>query len=153
MELFVRRADRRDVEALNLLEYEARAQLTKFRGGKRLAIQLPQVGDLWVERVDSSDWLVLVTGFDDVVLGYLCVNMAPANSVPLIERVYVTAEARQLGLGDGLVTAAIELSQTRGAGAIDAYALPGDRETKNLFERCGLTARLLIVSKQLGEEN
>ena len=34
--------------------------------------------------------------------------------------------------------------------ALDALALPGDRETKNLYERSGLVARLITVTKKLG---
>ncbi len=151
MDHFVRSADQGDADALRLLESEARAKLSQFRGGERLGNELPVVDDRWVERIDSDDWLVLVAGFDEVPLGYLCANMATTNSVPLIERVYVTVDVRQLGLGDGLVNAAIEACRQIGATAIDALALPGDRETKNLFERSGLTARLLIVSKSLDE--
>lgn len=153
MDHFVRTAHQGDADALRLLESEARVQLTQFRGGLRLGEELPSVGDRWLERIGSDNWLVLVAGFDDVPLGYLCANMATANSVPLIERVYVTVDARQLGLGDRLVSAAIDASRKIGAVAIDAYALPGDRETKNLFERSGLTARLLIVSKPLNEKD
>lgn len=152
MDHFVRVAHHGDAEALRLLETEARAQLTQFRGGERLGDESPAVGDLWAERINSDDWLVLVAGFDEVPLGYLCANMAAASGVPLIEAVYVASDVRELGLGDGLVTAAIEASRHAGAVAIDAYALPGDRETKNLFERSGLTARLLIVTKRLGEK-
>lgn len=151
MDYFVRRAHQNDADALRFLESEASTQLTQFRGGERLGNELPPVGEQWVERIDSSDWLVLVAGFENVPLGYLCANMATASSVPLIERVYVTTDVRQLGLGDGLVNAAIETSRQNGAVAIDAFALPGDRETKNLFERSGLTARLLIVTKRLDE--
>jgi GNAT superfamily N-acetyltransferase len=149
---FVRPAHPGDADALQLLESEARAQLAHFRGGDRLDTDLPSVGDGWVQRIASDEWLVLVAGFDDVPLGYLCANMATTRAVPLIERVYVTVDVRQLGLGDRLVSAAIEASRRLGATAIDALALPGDRETKNLFERSGLTARLLIVSKGLDEE-
>lgn len=151
MDYFVRPAHESDVDSLQLLESEARVQLMRFRGGVRLGDELPLVGDRWVERICSADWLVLVAGFDDVPLGYLCANMATTDAVPLIERVFVTVDARQLGLGDGLVSAAIDASRRIGAVAIDAFALPGDRETKNLFERCGLTARLLVVSKSLSE--
>lgn len=151
MDHFVRPASKSDVDSLLLLESEARAQLGQFRGGDRLGDELPLVGDRWAERIDSNDWLVLVAGFDDVPLGYLCANMSTPSAVPLIESVYVTVDVRQLGLGDGLVSAAIEASRKIGAVVIDAFALPGDRETKNLFERSGLTARLLIVSKRLDE--
>lgn len=149
---FVRRAVADDVDALRLLESEARGQFERFRGGDRLATELSGVEIGWVERIDSDGLLIFVAGFDDVPLGYLCLNIATTNGVPLIETVYVTAEVRQLGLGDGLVSAAIESCGEMGAVAIDAFALPGDRETKNLFERSGLTARLLIASKRLPDK-
>ena len=151
MKSFVRRAHIDDTATLRLLESEARDQLTKFRGGERLGLEVSIVGDRWNERIDSNEWLILVAGFDNEALGYLCMNFSPPTGAPLIEAVYVTDGARQLGLGDGLVTAAIAECRQSGASEIDAYALPGDRETKNLFERSGLTARLLIASKNIEE--
>lgn len=148
---FVRVARPDDVDVLRTLEAEARSHLAQFRGGDRLYNDLPLVDDRWVERINSDGWLVLVAGFDDVPLGYLCANMSATSAVPLIESVYVAVDVRQLGLGDALVSAAIDASHQIGAVAIDAFALPGDRETKNLFERSGLTARLLIVSKPINE--
>ena len=35
---------------------------------------------------------------------------------------------------------------------IDAVALPGNRATKNFFERFGLTARALLVHRRLGDD-
>jgi hypothetical protein len=32
---------------------------------------------------------------------------------------------------------------------IDALSLPGDRDTKNLYERNGLTARLIVATSTL----
>ena len=68
---------------------------------------------------------------------------------PWCEQVYVTPEARELGFGDGLLEAAIELARAQGAVAIEAEALPGDRETKNLYERAGVTARKLVVWRSI----
>ena len=151
MQPFVRQAISSDGGELQRFEVEARSQLEVFRGGFRLANELPLVGSLWAERVISPRWTVFVAGFDDVAMGYLCIDYAAQRDAPLIEAVYVTSDARELGLGDAMVNAAIEECVRRGADAIDAYALPGDRETKNLFERSGLTARLLIVTKKLGK--
>lgn len=151
MNTFVRRAIHADADALRQLEVEMREQLTRFRGGDRLASDLPLVGNDWAGRIDSDKWIIFVAGFDEAQLGYLCLDVATKDGVPLISSVYVTLEVRQLGLGDGLVSAALESCQKLGAVAVDAFALPGDRETKNLFERSGLTARLLIASKRLAE--
>ena len=40
----------------------------------------------------------------------------------------------------------------QGCFGIDALALPGNRATKNFFERYGLTARAIIVHKRLGDD-
>lgn len=150
MQHFVRQALSSDVEELQRFETEARSKLEMFRGGVRLANEVPEVGSQWGERIESPRWTVFVAGLDEVAMGYLCIDFEAQSDAPLIEAVYVTSDARELGLGDAMVSAAIEECLRHGADAIDAYALPGDRETKNLFERSGLTARLLIVTKKIG---
>ncbi|MGA1506838.1 MAG: GNAT family N-acetyltransferase, partial [Ilumatobacteraceae bacterium] len=66
-----------------------------------------------------------------------------------IVRIYVTPLARRVGVGDALISAAKEHARQRGCGRIDALSLPGDRDTKNLYERNGLTARLIVASSPL----
>ena len=61
----------------------------------------------------------------------------------------MTKDARNLGIGDALVSTTIAWAKSGSLVALDAYALPGDRETKNLFERSGLVARLITVSTDL----
>ncbi len=46
--------------------------------------------------------------------------------------------------------AAVEWCAARGAGEVDALALPGDRTTKQRLEAAGFTARLLTLSRRLG---
>ena len=41
------------------------------------------------------------------------------------------------------------MREPRAAAGIDGFALPGDRETKNFFERFGLTARAILVHRSL----
>lgn len=151
MQHFVRQADQDDIAELRSLETEARSQLDKFRGGQRFAIESPPAGAQWLDRIRSSRWSIFIAGIDGVPMGYLCLDFEARVEAPLIDAVFVTADARELGLGDSLVSAAIADCRTRGFEAIDAYALPGDRETKNLFERSGLTARLLIVTKKIAD--
>ena len=57
--------------------------------------------------------------------------------------------ARELGFGDALVAAAMQWGREAGAELIEAETLPGDRNLKNLYERAGVTARLITVSKRL----
>ena len=55
----------------------------------------------------------------------------------------------ELGFGDALVAAAMDWGRAVGAELVEAETLPGDRNLKNLYERAGVTARLITVSKPL----
>ncbi len=140
----VRRADPAngdDLVALELLEHEARGALVGQRGGDRWLIEHPQIED-WAARCGTSD--VHVAVIDDIVVGYLVADLGD-DQVLRIDQVWVTPEARELGFGDALLAEAIAESRTRGAIAVEGQALPGDRHTKNLYERAGIVARLITT--------
>ncbi len=44
---------------------------------------------------------------------------------------------------------AIEAGRRAGMRLLEGEALPGDRDTKNLYERAGIKARLITVSIEL----
>jgi len=81
------------------------------------------------------------------ICGYA--QMEFVDSVAMVRRVYVHLTARDLGAGATLIDELRNHAKLRGCTRIDAYALPGDRLTKNLFERAGMKARLLIASSEL----
>ena len=151
MQIFSRPATEKDLDVLVLLESEARKSLTEFRGADRLANELPEIGDSWHEELNNDAVLVLVGGIDSVVMGYLVARMTEKseNQIATIEQVFVTHDARNLGVGDALVSSALTWAREHKLHALDALALPGDRETKNLYERSGLVARLITVTKKL----
>lgn len=66
-----------------------------------------------------------------------------------IQHVFVERSAREVGLGDSLLRALIELCRDSGITWIAASAQPGDRAMKNLFERHGLVAQTILVGKSL----
>jgi GNAT superfamily N-acetyltransferase len=135
-----------DLAQLELLETEARAALTGTRGGDRwLAEHLP-IAKRWAVECADSD--VLVAHIGDVVVGYL-VGRLGADDVLRIDQVWVTPQARENGFGDALLARSIEDAQGRGAVAVEGQALPGDRQTKNLYERAGIVARLITTFRWL----
>ena len=142
----VRPAVASDVEALRFLESEGRAAVEEQRGGARWLVDHPAIGDGWADRSRDAD--VLVGHIDDVVIGYL-VAVLGADGVVRIDQVWVTPEARELGFGDALLAAAIERAIPRGAIAVEGESLPGDRQTKNLYERAGIVARLITTYRSL----
>ena len=137
-----------DVDVLVLLESEARLSLKEFRGADRLAIEVPEIGSRWSQVLTDGAMFVLVGCIDSVVMGYLIARKL--DQLATIEQVFVTHDARNLGVGDALVSATLSWARDQNLTALDALALPGDRETKNLYERSGLVARLITVTKKLG---
>ncbi len=146
----VRRARGVDAGELEALEAEARAALVDARGGVRWLEEHPAIGPGWVAAVDSGTVFVAVLSDPDsveIVVGYLV--LVVDGGVARIDQVFVTPDARELGFGDTLIEVATDAARAAGATVIEGEALPGDRETKNLYERAGITARSITVSRRL----
>jgi ribosomal protein S18 acetylase RimI-like enzyme len=148
MEFLVRAATNADVEALSALELEARSALVDARGGRQLLAEQPAVED-WASVVDGAEHAVWVATIGDVVVGYLQLRLPARGGIGKVMQVFVLAGAREVGFGDELLATAVEAIVAAGGTEIESFALPGDRDTKNLYERAGITARKLIVSKRL----
>jgi ribosomal protein S18 acetylase RimI-like enzyme len=142
----VRAATSEDQDSLQALELEARAALDGQRGGEVWLVEHPLIGNGWGARCHSGD--VFVGTIDGVVIGYI-VSELGADGVVRIDQVWVTPEARELGFGDELLATTISAAQARGATAVEGQALPGDRHTKNLYERAGIVARLITTFRWL----
>lgn len=56
---------------------------------------------------------------------------------------------REVGFGDWLLEAALAGARLHGCEVLEGTALPGDRATKNLYERAGIKARKITVSVRL----
>jgi len=146
----VRRAVADDAGSLAFLEAEARAALVDTRGGNRWLEEHPTITPGWDAAVAGRDVFVAVlmlAGHADVVVGYLVLDVD--GPIARVDQVYVTPEARELGFGDALLELATEVARARGVVILEGQALPGDRNTKNLYERAGITARLITVSTRL----
>lgn len=142
----VRRAEPADAAQLQQLEVEARHHLIDQRGGAALLAEQPPLGD-WAPAIEDHARWIGVADLDGFVVGYL--ELALNGEIALVRQVYVQPEARELGFDDGLLDAARREAQRHGSSVLEGFALPGDRDTKNLFERAGITARKIIVSTRL----
>jgi GNAT superfamily N-acetyltransferase len=150
MDPVVRRAAVGDAGPLAVLETEARAALVEARGGARWLDEHPSVGDDWPAAIAAGAVFVAVLDVGDgpgLVVGYLV--LVVELPIARIDQVYVTPDARELGFGDALLEMATEAARAAGASVLEGTALPGDRETKNLYERAGITARSITVSRSL----
>lgn len=141
----VRRAAPADAEQLRQLESGARDLLVDQRGGRRWLDTHPERGETWPSTITSAH--VFVGEIDDVIVGYLVASVI--GDVMVVDEVFVLVEARELGFGDALLAEAIAAGRQAGLRLLEGEALPGDRDTKNLYERSAIKARLITVSTEL----
>ena len=78
------------------------------------------------------------------------VGFVDTSATRELGHLYVVPECREVGAGDALLQWVIDDARNKGLSSVRASALPGDRATKNLFERHGLIARAIQVEKKLG---
>lgn len=149
IEPVIRRATTDDLAMIVELDATARVAVASQRGGRNWLVEhVPATVANSAEFIEHS-WVGTI---DEHVVGFLrCVvdDVPHHGLVCSVERVFVTEQARELGFGDALLQQAIEYATKLGCVAIEGNALPGDRETKNLYERAGIVARKIIVSKTL----
>jgi GNAT superfamily N-acetyltransferase len=132
-----------DVDDLGSLETAARGSLVDQRGGPRWLEEHPPHHPAWAATASRR---VLVADLDGCPVGYLVLDL---GRVAVVESVFVDPGAREVGFGDALLAEAREIAMAAGAEILEGTALPGDRETKNLYERAGITARSITVSVAL----
>jgi len=96
----------------------------------------------------SSDVVVIAGGAGSTTFGLLSMYDVGERGW-FIDLLYVQPDARGVGIGSAMMEAAIAEVAQRGGRRVNAAALPGDRSTKNLFERHGLVAQMITVGKTL----
>jgi GNAT superfamily N-acetyltransferase len=151
IEPVIRSAGPDDLAMIIELDATAREVVVSQRGGRNWLVEHAPARLLDSDELIIHSWVGTV---DDHVVGFLRCTLEDVPQHGLVcsvERVFVDANARELGFGDALLQHAIEHATNLGCVAIEGNALPGDRETKNLYERAGIVARKIIVSRQLNQ--
>ena len=149
-----RPAELNDLPDLSHLLVEATAEMATQRGGEALIASFRRSltpSDTLELTMSNPNAMVWCGVWEGAVVGYsIAVSSKEDDSdIVTITDLYTTPEARDVGIGEVLLEAAIAWAIAIGAVAIDAQALPGARESKNLYERLGLTARLITVRRDL----
>ena len=148
MEQVISPLEAADALALAELEAEARAATEPMRGGAAHLAETPPVGD-WGTLLGDPHRPVWVALIDGVPVGYL--ELAVVGQTARVRQVWVHPEARELGFGDELLAHALDAARSLGCTVLEGTALPGDRDTKNLYERAGITARKIVLSTRLSD--
>jgi len=144
-----------DLDDLEWLATEGDGHMRALRGGVLWSLTLghrPPLRASLEARVRDPDQHTVVGCIDGSVVGYGNVRIEPlADGRPLavVTELFVTEAARSVGVGEAVMDELLEWSRDHGCVGIDAVALPGDRDTKNFFETFGLTARAILVHRDL----
>jgi GNAT superfamily N-acetyltransferase len=144
-----------DLGPLCELAGEARAGLAHQRGGRQRLLELrpPDEDHEALQRLLASpDALVAVGTWDGLVVAYAVAERSArrdGTAVARVDELYVQPPARQVGVGEMVMDLVMAWAREAGCEAVEAVALPGDRLTKNFFERFGLTARAIVVARTL----
>jgi GNAT superfamily N-acetyltransferase len=143
----VRFARPHDAQAISELETQCIQESKHFRGSAQLLTAAPMIADGIGEIIAKANHALFVIETSGEVCGFA--HLEISSPVATVRRVFVRSTARDLGAGATLIEALRTHARSQGCTQIDAYALPGDRLTKNLFERAGMKTRLLIASSEL----
>jgi GNAT superfamily N-acetyltransferase len=146
-----RRAEAGDLARLIELDAEARAGLVTQRGG--ILRLRREVNPFDPAALDDQRALVVVGVINEVIIGFASVaaeTLGDGGELAVLGGLYVEPDGREVGVGEAMMDLVLAWCEERGSGGIDAVALPGDRATKNFFERYGLTARAIVVHRALG---
>ena len=148
-----------DVEAMVGLARQAIAELRPNRGGSvwhRREARAEPVDDHLIALAAGSDpgSHAVVGTVEEVIVGYGVVRSETLHdgaTLAVVTDLYVDPAARGIGIGEAMMDLLVRWARDAGAVGIDALALPGDRHTKNFFETFGLTARAIVVHRDLTE--
>ena len=144
-----------DIDAVAYLAAQALAEMAPLRGGavwSRLEARKEPLGPGLYEDLRADNALVVVGTIDGAVVGYSAVRLVGLHDGAVLGRVgdvYVTPEARGVGVGEAMMGLLLDWARRRGCIGVDSLALPGDRSTKNFFETHGLVARSITVHRAL----
>ena len=152
----VRPATEGDVPAIAAMAEAAATTLHGSRGAELMLLREAQPPDASciAEWLHAGDVTVQVGTLDDVPVAAAVAHLevlTGGTRLTVVTMLWVDEDARSVGVGEALLGGLIAWAKAAGCDSIDAYALPGERITKNFFEAAGFKARLLTVSHKLDE--
>lgn len=153
----VRAASVADLDALERLASSARAELATERGGPMWRVLHGRPDPLGATLV--ADLTEAAEGAATVLLGTVAgapggyavahLDHAGDSRMVVVTDIYVEPGFRDIGLGAALMDEVLRWASGHGCASVDAIVLPGMRQSKNFFERYGLTARAILVHRDL----
>lgn len=143
-DFLVRPAQAGDRERVRALDAAAALEGRSFRGSDAHEESLGSFDARWPASGAPGNRKFYVVTQHEVIVGFASVDL-DVSPRPLLTRIHVSAAARRLGAGAALMRHVVAETSS----SLDALSLPGDRETKNLYERQAMKARLIIATTGL----
>lgn len=151
-----RQATLADLSELVRLSREAIAELgAQERGGAVFAAReaRPEPLEDGLRRaLGDTDCIAVVGTVGEVAVGIATgrlEKLRDGQTLGVLDDLYVHPEARSIGVGEAMMNELLAWFRAHGCSGVDAVALPGMRATKNFFEECGFTARLLVMHHRM----
>jgi GNAT superfamily N-acetyltransferase len=147
-----RPARRDELDHLGELAVAAVAEAAARRGGPQLvgqwlAASSGELAESLGAHLDSERSTLVVGTVEGTVVGFGLAVLDQDRA--RLEVLYVEPAARAVGVGESILGVVESWARGRGAIALEAPALPGDRDTKQFFEGSGMVARLLTMHRPL----
>ncbi len=102
--------------------------------------------------LEDNDCIAVVGTVDGFAVGIgtgHLEKLRDGQTLGVLDDLYVHPEARSIGVGEAMMNELLGWFAAHGCSGVDAVALPGMRGTKNFFEECGFTARLLVMHHRM----
>lgn len=148
-----------DLDRLAELSRSGSALLAAQRGGRVWSVReaRDRAGEAaFAAALEDPDQRVVVGSVLDYVVGYGMARLERLRDeslLGLIDDLYVEPDFRGVSVGEAVMDDLLEWCRARGCIGVDSLALPGDRDTKNFFERYGMKARALLVHRSFASSD
>jgi L-amino acid N-acyltransferase YncA len=159
MHVSSRAASNADVPRLVALYREMELEQTARKPIWALTDGLDERFDLSLfHAMGAEDSFVLVGEIDNTAVGFVWATIEPmleraeGAMIGRIRLIYTEPDARGVGVGHTMLTAAVDLLRTLGVRQFDAPVGPGQRAAKNFFESHRFAARSIIMYSSDGIE-
>ena len=103
------------------------------------------------DALHDGDTAVYLGTIDKVPFGFILGRSEPllaqagGERIGSIRFVFTELEAREVGVGEAMRDALLEVFRANGLRLFDAHVLPGHRLVKNFFESGGFSARSIVM--------
>lgn len=148
----IRTATADDLPRILALYEELKLEFSEYRGRWFELDAWPEPAETALAgAVADSGMCVMVGTIDGYVVGYVVVEtraalpQARSRRVGRVRDLYVEVDAREVGVGEALLSAAVGWLSEQGIHAADVSVLPGHRAAKNFFEQNGFVARRITM--------